>query len=89
MTTGIVPDGAGRACSLVIASRAASRGHLVDVDAVEDLEPDGVAHRLVAGLHAGVAVGDRRDAERGPRTCSSPASTPSVLATRTRLRLSP
>ena len=36
-------------------------GELFHVDGVEDLEPDGVPHRLVAGLHAGVAVGDGAD----------------------------
>ena len=65
MTTGIAPDGAGRALSLVIAWRAASRASLLDVDRVEDLESDRVAHRLVPGLHAGVAVGDGADAQQG------------------------
>ena len=39
-------------------------GQLLDVDGVEDLEPDRVAHRLEAGLHAGVAVGDGADAQQ-------------------------
>ena len=39
-------------------------GELLDVDGVEDLEPDRVAHRLEAGLHAGVAVGDGADAQQ-------------------------
>ena len=38
-------------------------GELLDVVAVEQLEPDGVAHRLTAGLHARVAGRDARDGE--------------------------
>ena len=37
---------------------------LLDVDGVEDLEADRVAHRLEAGLHAGVAVGDGADPQQ-------------------------
>ena len=68
MTTGIVPDGAGRA--LELGDRLARRvaGELLDVDRVEHLEADRVAHRLEAGLHAGVAVGDGADRAAGMRT---------------------
>ena len=39
-------------------------GDVVDVVAVEELEADGAAERLVAGLHAGVARGDRHHGEQ-------------------------
>ena len=67
MTTGIAPDGAGRALSFTSAWRAASRASSSTstysvVRRVEHLPPDRVPHRLEAGLHAGVAVGDHADA---------------------------
>ena len=53
---------AGRRPGVELGDRLAGRvaGEVLDVDLVEQLEADGVAGALVAGLHAGVAVGDRR-----------------------------
>ena len=65
MTTGSVPEGAGRAASLVMARRAGGAGDVLDLVAVEQLEPDGAPQRLVSGLHAGVAEGHRRHHEQG------------------------
>ena len=65
MTTGSLPEGAGRARSLSSARCAAVHGELFDVVAVEQLEPDGVPHRLVAGLHARVATRDCAHAKQG------------------------
>ena len=65
MTTGIWPLGAGRAFSLVRARSAARAGQLLDVVEVEQLEADGVADALAAGLHAGVAGGHARHREQG------------------------
>ncbi len=63
MTTGICPLGAGRAASLVRARCGRPAGQLVDVVEVEQLEADGVADALAAGLHAGVAGGHARHGE--------------------------
>ena len=40
-------------------------GEFFDVDGVKDLKTDGMAHRLVSGLHTAVAVGHCADAEQG------------------------
>ena len=66
MTTGSEPLGAGRAPSLVSAWRAASRRQVARVEAVEHLVAVGAAHALVAGLHPGVATGDRADPHHRP-----------------------
>ena len=62
-TTGTSPEGAGRAESLVRARRGGGAGEVLDGVALEDLEALGAGERLVAGLHAGVAVGDAGDVE--------------------------
>ena len=64
MTTGIVPDGAGRAASLQQRPLGRLAGEVVDVVGVEQLEADRAAERLVAGLHAGVARGHRHHGEQ-------------------------
>ena len=66
MTTGIEPDGAGPGAELGDRLAGGVAGELLDVDGVEDLEADRVAHRVEAGLHAGVAVGDGADAQQQP-----------------------
>ena len=63
---GTSPEGAGRAESLARARRGGRVGDVLDAMAVEDLEALGAGERLVAGLHAGVAVGDALDVEAGP-----------------------
>ena len=65
-TMGTSPEGAGRAESLVRARAAAVRATSSTRVALEDLEALGAGERLVAGLHAGVAVGDAQDVEAGP-----------------------
>jgi hypothetical protein len=62
ITTGIAPDGAGRAVSFTSAWRAASRASSSTstnsgFDGSNVSQPDRATHRLIAGLHAGVAGG--------------------------------
>ena len=61
-------------------------GHVLGLDVVEELEADGAAGAVVAGLQARVARGDGGDQNR-VRTWSSSASSPSLLATRMRRRV--
>ncbi len=63
MTTGMVPDGAGRACKLRQSPIGRSPTDLFDVDGVEQFEPDRSPDRFVARLHAGVARRDGLDDE--------------------------
>ena len=88
MTTGSEPLGAGRAVELGERLAGGIAGQLARVELVEQLEADGVADALEPGLHAGVAGGNALT-RNIVRTCSSVASSPSVLATRMRWRLSP
>ena len=62
-TTGTSPEGAGRADNLTSARAAARCRDVLDAVALEDLEAFGAGQRLVAGLHARVAVGDAGDVE--------------------------
>ncbi len=64
MTTGIVPDGAGRALELRQRLAGDLASVLLDVDLVEQLPTDRAPDRLVAGLHAGVADGDALHGEQ-------------------------
>ncbi len=63
MTTGIVPARRGSGGELEQRAASGLAGQVLDVVVVEELEADGAAERLVAGLHAGVAAGDGHDRE--------------------------
>ena len=64
-------------------------GHLLDVDAVEELEALGAGDGLEARSACRCRPVATHDTVKRVRTWSSSASTPSVLATRIRRRLSP
>ena len=88
MTTGIEPDGAGRASSLVIAWRAASRASCSTSTVSKISKPtvwpiDWKPVCMPVSPSATALIRSRQ------RTTSSSASRPSLLAISTRLRLSP
>ena len=66
ITTGIVPDGAGLACSFDSARSAAGRASSSTLCRSNSSKPMVAPDRLAPGLHAGVATGHRRDAEADP-----------------------
>ena len=66
MTTGMVPDGAGLACSLTKARTRRRAGEVFDVVAVEQLEAHGRPDALPAGLHTRVPTGHDGDPELRP-----------------------
>ena len=87
MTTGIVPDGAGRASSLVVAIRAASRASASTSTRSNVSNPtvwptDWKPVCIPVSPSATTLIRDMQ------RVIASSVSTPSVLATRTSLRLS-
>ena len=59
-----MPDGRRAGGQLEQRPLGGLAGDVVDVVGVEQLEADGAAERLVAGLHAGVARGHRHDREQ-------------------------
>jgi hypothetical protein len=87
MTTGIVPDGAGRASSLVIAWRAASRASSSTSTSENTSNPivwpiDWYPVCIPVSPSATALTRSRQ------RTISSSVTRPSLLATSTRFRLS-
>ena len=87
MTTGIVPDGAGRASSFVVAMRAASRARASTSTRSNVSKPtvwptDWNPVCIPVSPSATTLIRDMH------RVMASSVSTPSVLATRTSLRLS-
>ena len=64
MTTGRVPDGRRAGGQLGDGPAGGGAGDVLDLVAVEQLEADRAAERLVAGLHAGVAGGHGRHHEQ-------------------------
>ena len=88
MTTGIAPDGAGRAPSFVIAWRAASRANS-STSTVSKISKPTVCPIDLEPVCMPVSPSATALIRSSVRTTSSSANTPSVLATRTRLWLSP